>query len=96
MLSTLTTITFGVVPLARELPAAPVQGFVVYDERVVRIEHLTAELSLGQPGEVAAYVTLFDRLAAVACYGADARVLIKRALAGLQTASQAASSAAPE
>jgi transcriptional regulator with XRE-family HTH domain len=86
-LSTLTTIQFGVIPFERQLPVAPLQGFHVYDDRVVQIEHLTAELKLTQPSEVAAYVTFFDRLAGVACHGADARAVIMRALADLQAAS---------
>jgi hypothetical protein len=86
-LSTLTTIRFGVIPFERTLPVAPVHGFHVYDDRVVQVEHLTAELKLTQPSEIAAYVTFFDRLANVACYGADARAVIVRALADLQATS---------
>jgi transcriptional regulator with XRE-family HTH domain len=82
-LATLTTIKFGVIPFERQLPVAPVQGFYVYDERVVQIEHLTAELKLSQPSEIATYVTFFDRLAEVAQYGPEARVLITRTLADL-------------
>ena len=47
------------------------------------LEHLTAELKLSQPSEVASYVAFFNRLAEVARYGAEARVLITRALADL-------------
>lgn len=86
-LSTLTTIRFGVIPFERTLTVAPVHGFHVYDDRVVQVEHLTAELKLTQPSEIAAYVTFFDRLANVACYGADARAVIVRALADLQATS---------
>jgi hypothetical protein len=82
-LTTLTTIKFGVIPFERQFPVAPVHGFDVYDERVVHVEHLTAELKLSQPSEVATYVAFFNRLAEVACYGAEARVLITRVLADL-------------
>lgn len=82
-LSTLTTIRFGVIPFERRLPVAPVHGFYVYDERVVQVEHLTAELKLTQPLEIATYLTFFNRLAGVASYGADARAVITRALADL-------------
>jgi Domain of unknown function (DUF5753) len=57
-LSTLTTIKFGVIPFEHRLPVAPVHGFYVYDDRAVHVEHLTAELKLTQPSEIAAYVTL--------------------------------------
>ncbi len=82
-LSTLTTIRFGVIPFERQLPVAPVQGFYIYDERVVQVEHLTAELKLTQPSEIATYIRVFGQLAEVACYGAEARSVITRALAGL-------------
>jgi hypothetical protein len=86
-LSTLTTIRFGVIPFERQLPVAPVHGFHVYDDRVVQVEHLTAMLKLTQPSEIATYATFFDRLAEAACYGADARAVITRALADLQAIS---------
>jgi transcriptional regulator with XRE-family HTH domain len=86
-LSTLTTIRFGVLPFERQLPVAPAHGFYVYDERVAQVEHLTAELKLTQPSEVTAYVRFFDRLAEAARYGAEARILITRALADLMATS---------
>jgi transcriptional regulator with XRE-family HTH domain len=82
-LSTLTTIKFGVIPFERQLPVAPVHGFYVYDERVVQVEHLTAELKLTQPSEIATYIKFFDRLADAARYGAEARAITTRALADL-------------
>lgn len=86
-LTTLTTIRFGVIPFERQLPVAPVHGFYIYDDRVVHVEHLTAELKLSQPSEIAIYLTFFDRLAEAARYGAEARLLITRALADLMATS---------
>lgn len=86
-LTTLTTIKFGVIPFERQLSVAPVHGFYIYDDRVVHVEHLTAELKLSQPSEIATYLTFFDRLAEAARYGAEARVLITRALADLMATS---------
>lgn len=86
-LTTLTTIRFGVIPFERQLPVAPVHGFYVYDDRVVHVEHLTAELKLSQPSEITTYLTFFDQLAEVARYGAEARLLITRALADLMATS---------
>jgi transcriptional regulator with XRE-family HTH domain len=82
-LSTLTTIRFGVIPFETQLPVAPVHGFYVYDERMVQVEHLTAELKLTQPSEIATYITFFGQLAEAARYGSEARVVITRALADL-------------
>lgn len=86
-LTTLTTIKLGVIPFECQLPIAPVHGFHIYDERVVHVEHLTAELKLSQPSEISTYLTFFDRLAGAARYGAEARVLITRALADLMATS---------
>jgi hypothetical protein len=82
-LSTLTTIRFGVIPFETQLPVAPVHGFYVYDERMVQVEHLTAELKLTQPSEIATYIRFFGQLAEAARYGSEARVVITRALADL-------------
>ncbi len=86
-LSTLTTIKFGVIPFETQLPIAPVHGFYLYDERVVQVEHLTAELKLTQPSEIATYIRFFGQLAEVARYGAEARAVITRALADLMASS---------
>jgi transcriptional regulator with XRE-family HTH domain len=82
-LSTLTTIKFGVIPFEKQLPVAPAHGFHLYDERVVYIENLSAELKLTQPSEIAIYASFFNKLAESACYGAEARVIVTRALADL-------------
>lgn len=82
-LSTLTTIRFGVIPFETQLPVAPVHGFYVYDERMVQVEHLTAELKLTQPSEIATYIRFFGQLADAARYGSEARVVITRVLADL-------------
>jgi transcriptional regulator with XRE-family HTH domain len=81
--STLKTIRFGVVPFEAQLPVAPVHGFWIYDERAVYVEHLTAELKLTQPTEIATYLALFGKLAGVARYDTAARAVITRALADL-------------
>lgn len=84
-LSTLTAIKFGVIPFERQLPVAPAHGFYVYDEQVVHVEHLTAELKLTQPSEIATYIKFFGQLAEVARYATEARSIITRALADLLT-----------
>lgn len=84
-LTTLPTIRFGVIPFEAQLPVFPLHGFFIYDQQAVHVEHFTAALKLTQPAEVEAYAKIFGQLAAVALYGADARVLITRALADLAT-----------
>lgn len=82
-LSTLPTIRFGVIPFSVQYPVAPVHGFYIYDQRVVRVENFTAVLNLTQPSEITAYLKLFEQLASVACYDKDARLIITRVLADL-------------
>jgi hypothetical protein len=81
--STLKTLRFGVIPFEAQLPVAPVHGFWIYDERAVYVEHLTAELKLTQPTEIATYLALFGKLAEVARYDTAARAVITRVLADL-------------
>lgn len=85
-LSTLTTIRFGVLPFETRMPVAPIHGFHLYDDRLVLVEHFTAELQLTQPEEIAAYRELFGLLAGEARYGPDARLIVTRALADLMAA----------
>jgi transcriptional regulator with XRE-family HTH domain len=82
-LSSLKTIRFGVIPFQTQLPVAPVHGFHLYDDRLVLVEHFTAELQLTQPEEAATYRQLFERLAEVARHEAGARAIVTRALADL-------------
>jgi transcriptional regulator with XRE-family HTH domain len=82
-LTLLTTVRFGVIPFQTDLPVAPVHGFHVYDERVVYVEHFTAELQLTQPAEIAAYLAFFKDLAEVAQYGAAARAVLTGVLSDL-------------
>lgn len=79
-LSTMSRLRFGVIPFEVRYPVAPVHGFWIYDEQLVFVENLTAELKLTQPSEVAAHLRLFERLAEVAWYGSRARDVVRRAL----------------
>ena len=82
-LSTLPIIHFGVIPFRAEYPIAPVHGFWIFDDRVVSVENFTASLTLTQPSEVEAYQKIFDRLAAAAVYGSQARAVITQVLSDL-------------
>lgn len=79
-LSTMARLRFGIIPFDVVYPVAPVHGFWIYDERLVFVENLTAELKLTQPTEIAAHLRLFEQLAGVARYGQQARDVIRRAL----------------
>ncbi|WP_369690359.1 helix-turn-helix domain-containing protein [Nocardia miyunensis] len=73
-------VTLGIVPLMAEAKAA-VENFVMFDNRVVKIEGATAELTIIQPREIAQYGRAFDTLAGQSVTGEAARTLIRKALA---------------
>ncbi|MGH3601252.1 MAG: DUF5753 domain-containing protein, partial [Pseudonocardiaceae bacterium] len=81
-LAVLPSVDVGIVPFA--VPMLPVPGFVVYDDKIVTSESLTAEQRLIEPDEVAQYVRFFDELRAVAATGPDAVALIQRVTSELR------------
>ena len=72
-------VTIGIVPKTTDTVAA-VENFVMYDNRMVRIEALTAELTITQPREITLYGKTFDTLAGQSVTGERARELIRKAL----------------
>lgn len=72
--------TLGVVPADAEYLAPITNGFIIYDNRLVHVETISAELTINQPREIALYVRAFDGLARQAVYGTAARSLIASAL----------------
>jgi transcriptional regulator with XRE-family HTH domain len=82
-LSTMPTLRFGVIPFDAEYPVAPINGFWLYDDRLVSVENFTAALNLTQPSEIAEYLAFFQHLAGIARYGSEARAMVTRALADL-------------
>jgi transcriptional regulator with XRE-family HTH domain len=80
----LPAVSLGIVPAAVEGRRMwPQETFHVYDDRMVSVELLSAEVTITQPSEVALYVSAFERLRQMAVYGADARALVLRAIEAL-------------
>ncbi len=73
-------VKFGVIPFAVEWPVFLDHGFWLIDDDLVIVETIAAELRLTRPDEVEVYTRVFDELATIAAYGAEARSLITRAL----------------
>lgn len=65
---------------ASTLPERSLLGWHSIDQRMVRVETYTAELTITQPREIALYEKAFDGLARSALYGQAARGLITDAL----------------
>ena len=78
--STLPRLRLGVIPTSAVHEVWPIHGFWIFDQRMVRVETYTAELTVTQPREIALYEKAFDGLARSALYGQAARALITDAL----------------
>ncbi|EFL02071.1 MULTISPECIES: helix-turn-helix domain-containing protein [Streptomyces] len=81
----LPAVSLGIVPMATEARPTWVQEtFSVYDDALVSVELLSAQVNINQPSEVALYVQAFEELRNLAVYGAEARTLIVRAIEALR------------
>lgn len=77
----LPAVRLGIIPLAGDRrKVLPREGFVMFDEELVRVELVSGVLSVSQPREIAMYLHDFTDLARIAVYGQAARDLITEAL----------------
>jgi hypothetical protein len=72
-------VTLGILPVLAEY-RAPTNQFIMFDNRLVHVETVSAELTIKQPREIALYAKAFQELAKLAVIGDAARVLISSAL----------------
>ncbi|WP_246257041.1 helix-turn-helix domain-containing protein [Amycolatopsis anabasis] len=79
-LTALRNVRLGIIGFENTLELAPLNGFWLLDDDVVRIETFSAELNLAQPQEIELYSRVFQQLAAVASYGSEARAIITRVI----------------
>ncbi|MFD3947813.1 helix-turn-helix domain-containing protein [Streptomyces sp. NPDC058579] len=83
----LPAVSLGIIPMGtpgRRL--WPQEVFHVYDDTLVSVELLSAQVNITQPTEVELYVRAFEELRSMAVYGAAARALIVEAIAALPDA----------
>lgn len=77
----LPTVWLGIIPLATDRrKVIPREGFVIFDEELVRVELISGVLSVSQPREIGMYIRDFTDLAGIAVHGKAARDLITTAL----------------
>jgi len=62
----------------------PTNQFIMFDDRLVHVETISAELSISQPREITLYAKAFQELHRQAAYGQTARTLITTALDNLR------------
>jgi transcriptional regulator with XRE-family HTH domain len=70
------TVELAVLPWAVELPRAMTHSFDIYDDQLVLVETVTAELGVRDTEDVALYVKLFELYWGIAAHGEQASALI--------------------
>ena len=78
--ASLPRVSLGVVPTRAEY-RVPTNQFIIFDDRAVHVETVSAELTITQPREIALYVKAFAAVSELAVYGHEAQKLIKNAMA---------------
>jgi transcriptional regulator with XRE-family HTH domain len=80
----LPSVSLGVIPRAtQERVLWPQELFHMYDDTLVSVELLSAQVNITQPSEIALYLKAFEQLRSMAVYGAEARALILKAIEAL-------------
>ncbi|GAB2652676.1 helix-turn-helix domain-containing protein [Nocardia goodfellowii] len=72
-------VVVGIVPSVHDY-TTPTNNFIMFDNRMVQVETVTAELTITQPSEITLYERAFHRLKDQAVHGADARAMITAAM----------------
>ena len=81
----ISTVTLGIVPFGVSMTVTPRHGFWIYDERLVIVETINAELWLDDTDDITLYGRVWERLDQVAVYGRSAQRLISLARSNLET-----------
>lgn len=76
-------VKLGIIPLRADY-RVPTNQFIMFDNRLVHVETVSAELTISQPREIALYNGAFQELACQAVYGQAVRALITTALNDLR------------
>ncbi|MFD9064170.1 helix-turn-helix domain-containing protein [Kitasatospora purpeofusca] len=79
----LDTVELGIIPLGAPARRTPAHGFWIYDDRLVIVETINAELWLDSPADIALYSRAWEWLAESAVTDHQAHRLIGRARASL-------------
>ena len=80
----LDTVSLGIIPLRAPMRRSPAHGFMIYDERLVTVETLNAEMWLDDTTDVQLYLRAWEWLRESAVTGRQARRLISHAQLALE------------
>ncbi|TDT95327.1 helix-turn-helix protein [Streptomyces sp. 846.5] len=78
------SVEIGIIPLATRLKRTPAHGFWIYDERLVIVETINAEMWLDDAADVALYARAWEWLNETAVFDHLAQHLLARARAALE------------
>lgn len=78
--ASLPNVSLGIIPFTESRRMWPLEACYIFDDRLVQVELLTAEVTVSTPTEVATYVKAFTELHRLAVYGQQARALITSAI----------------
>ncbi|WP_329167304.1 helix-turn-helix transcriptional regulator (plasmid) [Streptomyces sp. NBC_01717] len=79
----LPAVSLGIIPSTASRGQWPRETFHVYDDSLVSVELVSAQVRITQPSEIALYVRAFEQMRQIAVYGANARALIVKAIDAL-------------
>ncbi|MFC1414650.1 helix-turn-helix domain-containing protein [Streptacidiphilus sp. N1-12] len=74
-------VEIAIIPHSAQVPATPLNIFVIYDDRLVTIELFSGEVVLRDPQDVRYHRDLFDLFLSHALRGADATAFLRRCAA---------------
>ncbi|MGV9267675.1 Scr1 family TA system antitoxin-like transcriptional regulator [Kitasatospora sp. NPDC003701] len=77
-------VSVGIIPFRARRTVWPLEAFYAFDESLVAVETLTAEINVTTPGEIGTYLRAFHELAKIAVHGAEARSRIAKARSTLR------------
>ena len=79
----LPAVSLGIIPAGAPRAVWPLEAFYMFDNRLVSVETLTAEVNITAPSEVQDYARAFAELARNTVRGAAARALVTSAIEAL-------------
>ncbi|MFB4424874.1 helix-turn-helix domain-containing protein [Streptomyces sp. QL37] len=79
----LPAVSLGIIPTTATRGQWPRETFHVYDDELVSVELVSAQVRITQPSEIDLYVRAFEQMRGTAVYGAEARALVVKAIEAL-------------
>lgn len=79
----LPAVSLGIIPAGAPREQWPRETFHMYDDSLVSVELVSAQVRITQPSEIGLYLRAFEQMRQTAVYGAEARALVVKAIDAL-------------